>query len=284
MKTREVIKVKTTSALHGVRTLAKSLMTAAACIVASNVAQAHIGYGGRDFGSYTGLSFGTLTIANQTVTGNYGWADAADGILGDSHKGRAFRFHLDNIAIVSLSVSAKANATGTSIGGLLPGFSIYSGLAAIAPFAPTQTTNPPSADHDFGAASVAWRTWWVQQNLNPLATDPTPTDGSWNALGDWKIGGDGDLPGDFSQLSSFIYKGSAFDADLDGTAFGSFLLGAGDYTILIGGNDISNKTAGTAGAGFGLSATLTVVPEPSALALLGLGAVVLGRRMRRRTT
>jgi PEP-CTERM motif len=262
------------------------LATLAASVLAGNLAQAHISYTGRDFGSYTGLSFGSFSINNQTVRGNYGWADAADGILGDSHSGRAFRFHLDNTATISLSVSANPTATGTSLGGLNPAFSIYSGLAGLSPFnPPSQTTNAVSADHDTSVASEAWRTWWVQQNLNPLATDSSPTDGSWNALGDWKIGGDGDLPGDFSQLSSFIYKGSAAATGGANTISGSFLLDAGDYTIFIGGNDLANKTSGTALSAHGIAATLSVtpVPEPSALALVGLGAFALSRVARRRT-
>jgi hypothetical protein len=254
---------KPVSALSGIRILAGSLMASAACLLTGNVAHAHISYSGRDFGSYTGLSNGSKTITNQTVTGNYGWADAADGILGDSHRGRAFRFHLDNTALVSLTVSANAGATTNSLGGLIPAYSIYSGLAAIAPFAPTQTALPPSADHDFGDASVAWRTWWVQQNINPAATDPTPTDGSWNALGDWKIGGDGDLPGDFTQLSSFTYKASAADTNVAGIVSSSFVLPAGDYTIFIGGNDIANKTSDTALSPYGISATLSVAPTPT---------------------
>ena len=262
------------------------LLTLAASALAGNIAQAHIGYGGRDFGSYTGLSFGSLSINNQTVTGNYGWADAADGILGDSHRGRAFRFHLDNTATISLSVSANPSATLTSLGGLNPGFSVYSGLGGLSPFnPPSQTTNAVSADHDGSFASEAWRTWWVQQNLNPLATDSSPTDGSWNALGDWKIGGDGDLPGDFSQLSSFIYQGSAAAIGGANSISGNFLLGAGDYTIFIGGNDIANKTSGTALSGYGIAATFAVtpVPEPSVFALIGLGAMILVRVGRRRT-
>ena len=242
--------------------LAGKVMTLAACLLAGNSAQAHIGYSGRDFGSYSGLTNGTFTITNQTVTGNYGWADAADGVLGDSHRGRAFRFHLDGPAFVNLTVSANPGATTNSLGGLTPAFSIYSGLAAIAPFPATQTTNPPSADHDFSAASVAWRISWVQQNLNPAATDETATDGSWNAVGDWKIGGDGDLPGDFSQLSACAYKGSAAATRGANTVTGSLSLPAGDYTIFIGGNDIANKTSGTALSRYGISATLSVSPSP----------------------
>jgi len=271
---------------RGARRFAKVLSTLAASLLAGSIGQAHISYTGRNFGSYTGLSFGSLSINNQTVTGNYGWADAADGILGDSHRGRAFRFHLDNTATISLSVSTNPTATGTSIGGLIPAFSIYSGLAGLSPFnPPSQTALPVSADHDTSTASEAWRTWWVQQNLNPLATDSSPTDGSWNAIGDWKIGGDGDLPGDFAQLSSFIYKGSAAAIGGANTIAGSFLLDAGDYTIFIGGNDIANKTSDDALKAFGIAATFSVtpVPEPTALALVGIGAFALSRVVRPRT-
>jgi hypothetical protein len=238
-------------------------LLASACFMTGSIAHAHLTYGGRDFGSFSGLTNATAAITNQACTGNYGWADAADGILGDSHKGRVFRFHLDNAAVVSLTVAANANATTNSLGALTPAFSIYSGLGAIATFPASQTTNPPSADHDFSYSSIAWRTWWVQQNLNPSATDESPTDGSWNALGDWKIGGDGDLPGDFSQLSTLIYKASAASTNSGGTVTGSVALPAGDYSIMIGGNDIANKTAGTAASPHGITATLSVTPTPT---------------------
>jgi hypothetical protein len=242
--------------------LAGGVLTFLGCLTAASVVEAHVTYSGRDFGSFSGLTNATATITNQTVTGNYGWADAADGILGDSHRGRAFRFHLDGSALVSLSVSANPAATTNSLGGFTPAFSIYSGLAAITPFPPSQTANPASADHDFSDASVAWRTWWVQQNVNPSATDESLTDGSWNAIADWKIGGDGDLPGDFSQLTSFIYQGSRASSNSGGTITGSFSLPPGDYTIFIGGNDIANKTSGTALSPYGISATISVSPAP----------------------
>src|SRR6185436_12957285 len=174
------------------------------------------------------------------------------------HRGRAFRFHLDNSALVTVTVSANPNATTNSLGGFTPAFSMYSGLAGVAPFPPSQTTNEASADHDGTPASLAWRIWWVQQNLDPSATDESPTDGCWNALSDWKIGGDGDLPGDFAQLSSFSYQGSAASTNSGGTVTGNFTLSAGDYTIFIGGNDIANKTGNTALSPHGLSATFTV--------------------------
>ena len=252
-------------------------------VAAVPAAHAHLSYTGRDFGTFTGLSYGSTTIANQAITGNYGWADAADGVLGDSHKGRAFRFHLDNDAYVSFTFSANPTATATSVGGLLPGFSVYQGLAAVSPFAATQTALPSSADHDFSDSSVAWRTAWAKDNLGP-SFDASATDGCWNALGQWKIGGDGDKPGDFAQLSTFNFRGYGVDYDKDGAATAGFRLAAGDYTVMVGGNDILNKGSATAGSAFGVTGTITVtaVPEPGTWALAALGAfAILGMRRTR---
>lgn len=248
---------------------ARNLIAVAAVFLTGYSAQAHLTYSGRDLGSFSGLTNASKTSTNQTVTGNYGWADAADGVLGDSHHGRAFRFRLENPAFVSLTVSANPNATTNSIGGLTPAFSIYAGLAGVAPFPPTQTEIPSSADHDGTEASLAWRIAWVKQNLDPTATSEAPTDGCWNAVGDFKIGGDGDLPGDFLQLSSLIYKGSAA-ATSGNTVTGSLFLPAGDYTIIIGGNNIANKTADTAHLAHGISVTLAVAPTP----VLGIASKV----------
>ena len=108
-------------------------------------AEAHIGYGGRNFGSFDAAGC-IVTIANQTVSGNYGWADGLDADFGDSHRLRAFRFSLTTTTTVTFSVAANAGATATSVGGLLPGFSVYQGLAHLAPF---------GADHDGAGARRA---------------------------------------------------------------------------------------------------------------------------------
>lgn len=254
----------------------KKTFLAVALLGLTQSAWAHVSYSGRNFNSFTGLTDASATISNQAVTGNYGWADAASGNLGDSHHARAFRFNLQNDAWVTFSVAANPSATAQSIGGLLPGFSMYAGLAAISPFTAPQT----SADYDFNPASEAWRTSWAQANLGASA-DFNSTDGSWNALGDWKMGGDGDPAGVVSALSSFVYVGSA--SSTTNSAAGRFLLRAGDYSIFVGGNDLANQLSANAGMAYGMIATLSVsaVPEPSQAGLLLAGLIGLGWQLRR---
>jgi hypothetical protein len=265
---------------------------------------AHISYSGRNFGNVVNGT--NATIANQAVGSNYGWADASDmslafdanlatmrslglaagadideipvglGVdnlyMGDSHKGRAFRLHLDSTLTVTFSAMAKANATASSIGGLLPGFSVYKGLASVAPHAAPQT----SADYDYSVASQAWRTSWAQANVG-AAFDLGATQGNWNALGDWQTGGDND-----NALSSFMYVGSAYDSDMDGDASTTLRLGPGDYTVYVGGAEITNKGTANAVRSYGLSLNVSAVPEPQTWLLMLLGAPLLARRLRRK--
>ena len=255
----------------------------AALAVLSLSASAHIGYGGRNFGTLSGLEAQSVTIANQAVSGNFGWADATDFNFGDSHKARAFRFRLDNAATVRFSVAAKADATATSIGGLLPGFSIYQGLAHLSPF---------SADHDGAAISVAY-----------LASLPGEVkEGAWVATGDFKIGNDGNAAG-AAALSSFVFQGYAVDGTAanfsnanptvvgdglaDGQVTASFALAAGDYSIFVGGADYwaQNPSNPNLAKSYGLSATLSVTPVPEAQtwALMLAGLAGLGALARRRS-
>src|SRR5204863_4986160 len=104
--------------------------------------------------------------------------------LGDSHKGRAFRFRLENTALVTLTAAAQSGVTATSTNDLTPAFTIYSGLAAISPFSGTQV----DSDHDGSLASFAWRTYWARQYTGDTNVDYSITDGCWNSIADFKFG------------------------------------------------------------------------------------------------
>ena len=116
-------------------------------------AMAHVGYTGRNFGTFDGTS--ATTISGQVVTGNYGWIDGTDADYGDAHKTLAYRFTLLNPADVTLTfqqatsqVTDHSGNTSTSQLGLIPGFSLYQGLAHLAPM---------GADYDSSAISKAHR-------------------------------------------------------------------------------------------------------------------------------
>jgi hypothetical protein len=237
------------------------LRIAAALAVASAAwpAQAHVSYTGRNFGSF-GSASGSSIISNQTVSGNYGWADGLDDDYGDSHRLRAFRFTLTDTVSVTFTAEANPAATPTSIGGLLPGFSIYSGLAHLPPF---------QADHDFSTATQAY--------LNSLPG--VPKEGAFRAMNDWQMTNDSGDP-----FSVFTYKGSAFDVDLDGYATGSFILGPGDYSIFVGGVNYVAQIGALVNPAYGMKATLSVaaVPEPETWGMLLAGLGLVGFAARRR--
>jgi hypothetical protein len=259
-------------------------LQAALFLGALSTASAHIGYTGRDFGTYSGTDL-TSTITNQRVSGEHGWADATDANLGDTHKTRAFRFSLTTNAWVTLSFQGLAysttstNGTTTSFSALaLPAFSLYRGVAA-------------ASTHDFSHISIAWRDATYGTNA---------TEGSLNALGDWKIGSDAGTT--FADLSSFTYIGNAADGssanygtpaasltladgtvvpngtingdgNADGVVTGSFYLSAGDYSVFVGGANYAGVNTNTS---YGIQGTFTGVPEPSTWALLAVSLVMGG--------
>ena len=261
----------------------RGTLAAALGVLAAAPALAHISYTGRDFGSFSGLSAASVTIANQAIRGNYGWADATDADWGDSHAVKAYRFHLDNTAIVKVDVMANAAATATSVGGLLPAFSIYQGLAHVG-----AAQGSGGADFDTSDASNDYKA--------TLPGGGAGIEGLFIAVGDWKIGNnDLNIP-----LSEFTFKGYAADGTQlnlggvnpavggdgvkDGKVSGSFLLGAGDYSLFIGGADYASQLA-PPHANHGISATLNVsaVPEPQTALLMLAGAAGLAAMQRRRT-
>lgn len=238
--------------------------------------QAHTTYGGsaRDFGVFD-RSGGTTVIENQAVSGGFGWADASDSDWGDAHRTRAFKLELTEAAVVTLTAEAYAGATATSIGGLLPGVSIYSGL-----FHETG-----GADYDYAQVTLDW------QAANGLSH----VEGALNALGDFAMGNDaGDLS--FLTYVGNVADGSASnfggadgihgDGLADGVVTGMWTLGPGSYSIVIGGADYASQTLeSTPFPAYGLRATLSVsaVPEPETHAMMLAGLGLLGALARRRS-
>ncbi|NBZ95742.1 MAG: PEP-CTERM sorting domain-containing protein [Proteobacteria bacterium] len=249
-------------------------LQAALLFGALSTASAHVSYNGRDFGSYSGFNTNKV-ISNQYVTSDYGWADATDTDLGDSHKTRAFKFSLSSNAWVTLRFEGLAYTSGaTSYSALaLPAFSLYSGLAA-------------AGTHDGSPISIAWRDATYGTNT---------TKGSLNALGDWKIGSDAGTT--FADLSSLTYIGNAADGtsanygnaagingdgNADGVVTGSFYLSAGDYSVFIGG---ANYSGVNTNATYGIQGSFTAVPEPSTWGLLivalAMGGLVIRAKQRK---
>jgi hypothetical protein len=277
------------------------LLSMAATLSALSTASAHIGYTGRDFGSFSASgSDAPVLISSNTVVGNYGWASATDANLGDSHKLRAFKFTLLNTGVVTLEVQGlDIIRSGTPVSALAhPGFSIFSGLAA-------------RSSHDFSAASSAyndatygsngnWPTVTKGSNIYPNPGAPN-WEGSVKALDNWAVGVDGAAVD--SQLSYFTYVGNAADGtsalfgtapgingdgNADGTVSRSFVLSAGDYSIFVGGAEYfgtSNAGADTTTSfAFNTTLSVAVIPEPSTYALFGIGALIMLGAYRKRTS
>ncbi|MGV3533344.1 MAG: PEP-CTERM sorting domain-containing protein [Chthoniobacteraceae bacterium] len=255
----------------------RHLLTALQLLVCSTSASAHLGYGGRDFGTFSGLEPQTSSINTQSVV-NWSWADGTDADFMHSHKLKFFRFTLENTATVFISVQSL------DVENLLPGFSLYSGLAHVSP-APADYENAVTMDY--------------------LATlDGPPKEGAFNALATWKMGNDASLS--VADFSPFTYMGHAADGTplnygpgagingdglADGLVSSSFALPAGSYTLAVGGAIYDGQ--GSEGAIFegghtdanltpyGMEVKVAVIPEPSSARLLAMGMLAVSATRRR---
>ena len=258
------------------------LVTCTVLAIARTKALAHVGYSGRDFGTLMYNSDGsskTVTIATQTISSGFGWADATDTDWGDSHRGKFFRFTLSGSGDVQITAQRNLLGTGTT-GTLLPAFSLYSGLGQL---------SPEQGGHDSADFSIDNR--------------QVGTEGSLRALGNWSIGNDPtyNTAGDPTsgilyapRLAYFTYIGNAADGNSanygtaagifgDGTADGYLTatftgLAAGDYSLWVGGANYGLQTVETGPSTFptyGVTVTAALVPEPSIGSLLLGGATLL---------
>jgi len=254
----------------------------------SATASAHVSYTNRDFvanGSFDGVD--TYTLSGQRVTSNYGWADGADGDWGDSHRVRFLRFTLPDAANVTISVAAQAGVAST-LDDLSPAFSVFAGVV-------------PHLSHD-GAPSPTY-----------LANHPgfLPTTGFYadtGKLGDkegaYRSVNDFWLGNDSGAAAQIVYLGHAVDGlgiDVtgdrvvdfagdgvaDGSVSGSWLLGAGTYSVVVGGTCYTcqfteSSATWVTNRAFTASLQIAPVPEPETWALTGAGLTLLGLLTRKR--
>jgi hypothetical protein len=260
------------------------LVACTALAIAGNKALAHLGYSGRDFGTLMYNSDGsgkTVTIATQTISSGFGWADATDADWGDSHRGRFFRFTLSGTGDVQITAQRNSNPTVSGIvGTFLPAFSLFSGLGQLA---------PEQGGHDSAEFSIANR--------------QGGTEGSLRALDNWSIGNDPtyNTAGDPTsgilfapRLAYFTYIGNAADGtsanygsaasifgdgNADGYLTATFTgLAAGNYSLWVGGANYGLQSVETGPSTFptyGVTVSAALVPEPSTGYLLLGGATLL---------
>lgn len=240
-------------------------------------AVAHVNYAG-DFGMFYGTPETSTISSRQWVTGNYGWIDGTDADYGDTHNTLAYRFTLLNPTDVTLTfqqdsfyMESPGGNSFTAELGLIPGFSLYQGLADL---------------------------WDTDESAISKTNRPPNTEGSFRALNDFKIGNDADTRDGIPASLSFLkyighaYDGAAsgsvsgFDSVADGRVSHTFTnLAAGDYSVFVGGSDylaqeITNPDMHT---GYGVTGTWVagVVPEPETHAMLLVGLGLIGAMVRR---
>jgi len=288
------------------------ISAALAALVTGATASAHLGFSGsRNFDTL--VSGVTETSSDRTVGGAYGWADGTDANLGDSHRETFYRFVLSETTDVTVAVARRDGTQTGATGVFLPGFSLYR----------IGTGSMPGSTHDgatasityltttFGAAGVAEAftdsntdTFWTpgesftDTNGNGVwdsaGLGNSGKEGSFNALGDWRIFNDTTELGDFRYIGHAadggagnygLASGINGDGLADGFVTASFSgLVAGEYFIAVGGANYTDQinfknsgefgTAGVTYPTYGITVSVTAIPEPSsAVVLAGLGAI-----------
>lgn len=224
-----------------------TMMGLASAVLAPSQVAAHLTY--TDITSVTPTVSGGIRIHSISglLTGNAGWASAADANLGDSHLGEWVRFTLSERSPVKIEVLRNPATQHIDIGGnsflfqagdLTPSFSIYSGVL-------------PDMAYDTAVALPV----------------PDGNDGRWNALGDTTMANED------GTISTIGYLGHAGAIDsLASSVAWSGVLDSGVYTVAIGGSCGSDECLDdTINRGYFMN--LTVVPVPGA-AWLMLSALV----------
>lgn len=224
-------------------------------------------------------------------------------LLGESHSVNFANFHLDQTSRVSISVSDELAGSGY---GLNPSFTLYRGLMvygghdddAVDPLNPKSGVPPKKVQNAVDTGTVTDSQGILSAYRNTFDNAGTYI-GQFNALGSWSMSNDA---GDWSALKYLTHATGTVNPDgtwagnANVNALTDYLLPAGDYTIIFGGNaqPMSYATTRSAtatseykvvtGNGVDLSFSAVAAPVPEAdtwaLLLTGLGLVVLAIRRR----
>ena len=258
-------------------------------------ASAHVVYGNSLFSDasvidpITGFAGVGSTFSNQnrTVSSNAGWIAGLNATTGgDSHNARHMYFNLAGEATINFTVTALANSNGASL--LNPGFSIFSGAV-------------PNVSHDGApyAGQTPFATW------SPFANSTVGSDPSSQKWGEFRANADVTMAHSNGTTSTMTYTG-LFGANGTGnTITGTYTLGPGLYTLVVGGANSTDLAALLSHAiatngdyttpsgaltgyqnarlarNFNIQFNVTPVPTPAAVWLFGTGlagVVALARR------
>lgn len=268
-------------------------------------ASAHVNYGASLFSDssiidpVTGaLGTGVVnTTPNRTVSSNAGWLAGQDNTTqGNSHDNRFLYFNLAQSSTIDFTITGN-NTNGNGV--LNPGYSLFSGFA-------------PATSHDgavipaLNATQTGFASWSPFVGTNAAITGAGGTLstnywGSYKSNGDFAIGADsGTAVGQFSTLH-YLDAGSNGSGN---AVSGSYTLGPGIYSLVVGGANASaltqylsdaqaSNSCATAGAActaytadrlartFNIQFSAAPVPIPAAAWLFGssiAGIVALARR------
>ena len=192
---------------------------------------------------------------------DYGFKQGTTPQLATTDDVNWYNFHLSQATNITLTL-ASDTTTSAQAGLAAPAFSLYSGLFVNDSF----DTNPiiPIPAGGRGLVNTA-ASFTLTTDTSTIATDGLPAD----------------------NVRTVNYLTSATDGGTGVADLVNYHLAAGDYTIIAGGNNVLNSTNEAAGAIYGATISLTSVPVPGALWLMGSALASLrlvSRRQKRDIT